>query len=143
MTGKKRQNQTSGILEGFPSRQNRRMRRKKTRSERIIVRRSDPLKLRTVEEWRSVFALEPVTDALICASRRVFWDYPKSCEVTCIYREPYHDLIGMPSDYDVEVCLIKLGYHPVQAHRAAIGGYRPPEQPPVSPIPDGFRDDDF
>jgi hypothetical protein len=44
---------------------------------RVINRRSDPLRRRTLDDWSKAFAKFTVlTDAVVCAARKVAWDYP-------------------------------------------------------------------
>jgi hypothetical protein len=133
--------QTSGILEGFPSPQP--PVTPPHRPNRILNRRFDPLRRRTPDEWRRVFAAQRCSSTLICAARRVFWDYPASACVTDTFRDAYRRLSRLPSVADLEACLVRLGYHPIQAHRAAVGGdKRSPPTPPALRIPYGFRDSD-
>ena len=88
-------------------------------THRILNRRTDPLRRRTLEEWRQAFArFRILTDALICASRKVAWDYPNTAPVTKRFVEAYHRLATLPPKEEIERCLVRLGYHPVQAHRA-------------------------
>lgn len=84
-------------------------------------RRRDPLKRRSLEEWRQAFAqFDHLTDALICAGRKVLWDYPATAPLTTQFTGLYHRLAKLPPPRQIEHCLVRLGYHPHKAQRALI-----------------------
>jgi hypothetical protein len=88
-------------------------------THRILNRRFDPLRRRTMEDWRRAFArFRVLSAALICASRKIEWDYPIAKPVTRQFVDAYHRLTALPPNRDIEKCLVRLGYHPIQAHRA-------------------------
>jgi hypothetical protein len=90
-------------------------------THRILNRRTDPLRRRTLDDWRRAFArFRVITPALICASRKVAWDYPGVRSVTDSFSEGYHSLVRLPPKNDIVRCLVRLGYHPIQAERAVI-----------------------
>lgn len=88
-------------------------------TRRILNRRCDPLKRRTLEDWRKAFAkFDVLTDAVVCAGRKVAWDYPYTNPVTDCFSNLYHRVAKLPPKNEIRKALIVLGYHPVQAKRA-------------------------
>lgn len=92
---------------------------KKKRYRRLTNRRYDPLKRRTLAEWRAAFeALGEITIPLICCARKVYCDYPYTAPITNMFREPYQEITHLPDDKHVTRLLVKVGYPPLQAERA-------------------------
>jgi hypothetical protein len=113
---------------------------------RVINRRSDPLRRRTLDDWSKAFAKFTVlTDAVVCAARKVAWDYPYTGPVTNRFSSLYRQIVKLPPPAAVERALLRLGYHPVQAYRAAgtwgqteVNTY---ERHLCSLVPPAYRDD--
>jgi hypothetical protein len=86
---------------------------------RILNRRHDPLRRLTTEDWRRRLSrFTTVTDALICACSRLFFDYAASAPATADIRAQYRYLARLPPRDEIRACLLRLGYPPVQAERA-------------------------
>jgi hypothetical protein len=120
---------------------------------RILNRRHDPLKRLTAADWRVRVARFPaVTDALICACSRLFFDYAASATATAYIRAQYRYLARLPPKESIRRCLLQLGYPPVQADRAVLSygqTYRVKEKDAVNQVdwhlrslasePDGYQ----
>lgn len=92
---------------------------KRKRVRRQTERRYDPLRRRSVDEWRRQFeALGEITLAVICCARKVYWDYPDSAPVTSPFRDAYREITYLPDDEEVVLLLLRLGYTPLQACRS-------------------------
>lgn len=92
---------------------------KKKQYRRLTNRRYDPLKRRTLAEWRAAFeSLGEITIPLICCARKVYCDYPNTAPITNLFRDPYQDITHLPDDEHVVKLLIQIGYPPLQACRA-------------------------
>jgi len=91
------------------------------RPHRITNRRRDPLKARDAETWQREFStafLLHQREAVLIASRRVYWDYNASKPVTDVFIPEYRKLTRNPPRENVRAVLITLGYLPVFAERA-------------------------
>ena len=103
---------------------------KPRRPRRLTERRFDPLKLRTLAQWRTAFeSLGVITTATICCARKVYWDYPDTAPITQCFKESYLNMAYLPNDEEVVVLLLRLGYTHLQACRAlAMTGKRSKDQ---------------
>ena len=92
---------------------------KPRRPRRLTERRFDPLKLRTLAQWRVAFeSLGVITTATICCARKVYWDYPDTAPITGCFKESYLNVAYLPNDEEVVMLLLRLGYTHLQACRA-------------------------
>jgi hypothetical protein len=99
---------------------------KPKRPRRFTNRRYDPLKRRTLAEWRAAFeALGRVTIPVICCARKVYFDYPATAPITQCFKESYLSIAYLPDDEEVAPLLLRMGYTALQAQRAqALTGKR-------------------
>ena len=92
---------------------------KPRRPRRLTERRFDPLRTRTLAQWRTAFeSLGVITMATICCARKVYWDYPDTAPITGCFKESYLNVAYLPNDEEVVMLLLRLGYTHLQACRA-------------------------
>ena len=103
---------------------------KPRRPRRLTERRFDPLRTRTLAQWRTAFeSLGVITMATICCARKVYWDYPDTAPITGCFKESYLNVSYLPNDEEVVMLLLCLGYTHLQACRAmAMTGKRSKDQ---------------